>query len=96
MSIPIGFIWEVPDPVDRYSPFSVPTSVWVIEAYVQAYEPLSLVFPCRLSFPTVGPKIPSLPTLAPAPRCRLCDICYTELHTAVLIVQLVSAIYTKR
>ena len=37
-SIPIGFIWEVPDPVDRYSPFSIPTSVWVIEAYVQIFK----------------------------------------------------------
>ena len=27
-------------------------------------KPLSLVFPCRLCFPTVGPKIPSLPTFA--------------------------------
>ena len=26
-SIPIGFILEVPDPIDRYSPFSIPTSV---------------------------------------------------------------------
>ena len=22
--IPVWFIWEVPDPVDRYSPFSIP------------------------------------------------------------------------
>ena len=27
-------------------------------------KPLSLVFSCRLCFPTVGPKIPSLPTFA--------------------------------
>ena len=33
-SLPIWPIWEVPYPVDRYSPFSIPTSAWVIEAYV--------------------------------------------------------------
>ena len=29
-SIPIGFIWEVPDPANRYSP--IPTSVRLIQA----------------------------------------------------------------
>ena len=28
----------VPDPVYRHSPFSIPTSVWVIEAYVQIFK----------------------------------------------------------
>ena len=41
-SLPIWLIWEVPDPVDRYSPFSIPTSVWVIEAYVQIFKSLAL------------------------------------------------------
>ena len=41
-SIPIGFIWEVPDPVDRYSPFSIPTSVWIREAYVQSFKSVAL------------------------------------------------------
>ena len=36
--IPVWFIWEAPDPVNRYSPFSIPTSVWVIEAYVQSLQ----------------------------------------------------------
>ena len=40
--IPVWFIWEVPDPVDRYSPFSIPTSVWVIEAYVQIFKSVAL------------------------------------------------------
>ena len=30
--IPVWFIWEVPDPVERYSPFSIPTGLWLIFA----------------------------------------------------------------
>ena len=45
-------------------------------------KPLSLVFSCRLCFPTVGPKIPSLATFAlKSPTSilyRIWGICYTE------------------
>ena len=34
-----GFItFNKADPMDRYSPFSIPTSVWVLEAYVQIFK----------------------------------------------------------
>ena len=42
LSLPIWLIWEVPDPVNRYSPFSIPTSVWAIEAYVQIFKSVAL------------------------------------------------------
>ena len=35
LGIPVWFIWEVLDPVDLYSPFSIPTSVWVITCLPQ-------------------------------------------------------------
>ena len=28
-SIPVWFIWEVPNPLHRYSPFSIPTGLWL-------------------------------------------------------------------
>ena len=37
-SITIEFIWEVPDPVNRYSP----TSVYVIEIFVQIFKSVAL------------------------------------------------------
>ena len=29
-----GLVYKVPDPVDRYSPFLIPTCLWLIEAYL--------------------------------------------------------------
>ena len=28
--IPVCFIWEIPDPIDRYSPFALPIGLWLI------------------------------------------------------------------
>ena len=36
--IPVWFIWEIPDPVDRCSPFSISTGLWLIEAYLQSLK----------------------------------------------------------
>ena len=50
-SLPIWLIWGVPDPVDRYSPFSIPTSVWVVEAYVQIFKYVALCVRTQLCLP---------------------------------------------
>ena len=44
--ISVWFIWEVPDPVNKYSPFSIPTGLWLIEAYLQRYTWL-FTFECN-------------------------------------------------
>ena len=31
-------MWKLPDSVDRYSPFLIPTSVKIIQAYVQNFK----------------------------------------------------------
>ena len=36
--LPIWFIWDVRDPVDRYSLFLIPTGLWLIEACVQSLK----------------------------------------------------------
>ena len=50
----IWLIWEVPDPVDRYRPFSIPTSVWLIEAYVQIFNFCSSLCSYAIVFTTYG------------------------------------------
>ena len=40
------------------------TTMFCAAAKYTSLKPLSFVFSCRLCFPTVGPKIPSLPTFA--------------------------------
>ena len=37
-SIPVWFISEVPDRVDRYSIFSIPTGLWLIEVHLQSLK----------------------------------------------------------
>ena len=48
----------------RLVDIAVLESIFFAAAKDISLKPLSLVFPCRLGFPTVGPKIPSLPTFA--------------------------------
>ena len=40
--IPVWFIREVLDPVDLYSPFSIPSGIWLIEAYLQSVKFVAL------------------------------------------------------
>ena len=56
-SLPIWLIWEVPDPVDRYSRFSIPTSVWVIEAYVQIFKSVALCVRMQSCLPQTDGRI---------------------------------------
>ena len=40
--IAVWFIWEVLDTADRYSPLSISTGLWLIEAYLQSLKSVAL------------------------------------------------------
>ena len=56
--------WEVLDPVDRYSPFSIPTSVWVMEVYVQIFKSVALCVRTQLCLPQTDGRTDGQPDIA--------------------------------